>query len=447
VDYKWRDFRPDLNGDWVVDFKDFAFFANHWRPGPTAGGISFDGEPNNLSGYVTMSIAEQDANTYRVFTLIDGQLYREFFIDTEWAPAVGIHTERFANGPHSIKIVSIDMYGNVMCSQTNEVVFNNELSMLTRSNGFEPGKDFILYASGSGNYTVEVNDIVTGEVIYNQSFIDDINAKVPASCFTDQSGIYRFSINNSQSFLVGSNFNKKDYPQNSDKMMVISIGSEDVGKAKEACWTAVKRVADSKGILTVLLDYENCTWENLKHCLMLDNVKMWYHVSHGNDQVRRYKRIPGILLPQRTCVEINGGLLFSYVDEGMGGYQNNPSVAELGYANSGKMTFIQINACESLKYPDFAIQMGMDSDYNRRFEPPYSQIYIGWYNPAFVYDIITEYNRFEVAYWNSLSDGYSVKSAVEAGHNAISHHTERDPSTNFRYYGAYWDAKQFHYPE
>jgi hypothetical protein len=64
-----------------------------------------------------------------------------------------------------------------------------------------------------------------------------------------------------------------------------------------------------------------------------------------------------------------------------------------------------------------------------------------------VYDIITEYNKFEVAYWKSLSEGYTVKAAFEAGHLAISHHTEMDPSMNFRCYGAFWDSKAFHYPE
>jgi hypothetical protein len=154
VDYKWRDERADLNGDGVVNFGDFAMFANEWQPGPTAGDISFDGDPNNLSGYVTMSIPDPEPNTYRVFALLDGKLHREFFIEME-SPFVGIHSERFANGPHSIKIASIDIYGSVICSQTNQVIFNNELSSVTMSEFYELDEPYCLYAFGSpeANYT------------------------------------------------------------------------------------------------------------------------------------------------------------------------------------------------------------------------------------------------------------------------------------------------------
>jgi Ca2+-binding EF-hand superfamily protein len=82
VDYSFMFVKYDLNNDRFIDFLDFALFANEWQQScePIPANISpdFSEDPNNLSGYVQVSISVTDPNIHRAFVLLDGKKHGEF---------------------------------------------------------------------------------------------------------------------------------------------------------------------------------------------------------------------------------------------------------------------------------------------------------------------------------------------------------------------------------
>jgi hypothetical protein len=414
VDYKWRDFRPDLNGDWVVDFKDFAMFAAQWQPGPMSGELSFDGEPNNLSGYVTMSIAEPEPNTYRVFTLIDGTLHREFFIETE-SPFVKIHTERFANGPHSIKIVSMDIYGNVICSQTNEVIFNNELSSVAMSECYELDKPYCLCAFGSpeANYTVDVNDSFDGNTVYSGNFTGSIQAVVPAEAFAADHIIYDLMVVNSSSpegpricAMLGKNYDKDGY--NPNAKMVVSVGSEIASThckdVIDAALTAGMAKIATKGKYdeVIYLGHGKSTWDRVKYCLQLPYVKIWVHFSHGT---------PDHIWFTGENIE-KDEKVYAFKDWGP------HSLEELGFKENPKLNFVYFHTCEGAATDDFAEALGI-----LPVEGVGDKAFIGWTIGVFTKQgasiYFQSFNPYTEYLWYALGSGNTLRDAKASAWNAI----------------------------
>ncbi|MFA5251408.1 MAG: NosD domain-containing protein [Phycisphaerae bacterium] len=199
-------YKYDLNNDGSIDFLDFAFFAQDWLQTGTSllPNIvpTFDKDPNNLNSYVEMKYSGADPRTFASYVLIDGQFCGQFYL----ADGPGeystkrIATENFANGPHIIKIISVDYDLNIICSQANQVIFNNELSEVTIDNSYSLEKPFYLVATGSpsASYTVEVNDFLKGDVkVYEKTFAGDINAVIPPETFAADSQYYELKIKDS----------------------------------------------------------------------------------------------------------------------------------------------------------------------------------------------------------------------------------------------------------
>ena len=456
ADPNFIDTRADLNGDDFVDFKDFALLSAEWL---NIGGVgftdiqpTFDGDTNNLTGYVSLSVTIPDPNIYRVFTLVDGKKHREID-DLKDFSNIGLHTERFTNGPHYVKMIGLDINGNVICSLRTEINFNNTLSSVTRAKGFIPGADFHFYALGSEaeTYLLELYDSYSESIVYSNTFEGTIAASIPSTAFVNAQRVYELKINKQNPLVEGmpptmessddelevvitKQFNINDYPQGCGLRAVASIGNESVGINKAKCWKAFVKLCIQKGYKVVVLRYEDCTWRNLKHLLMLEGLWAWHHSAHGNDQLLEDTWLEQ---PQRTCVTIKGDKLFSFLDKDYPGmypklsswYEDNPSVAELGLANSGKMKFVRINACESAKYSDFAAEMGMFSDSNLEIPPIGDQTFLGWkdfvpeidWKPSFIKK--RQYSAWEEDLFKYLQND----TLWDAINNAIAEdHTNRD---------------------
>jgi len=475
----------DLDENLVVDFRDFAILASSWlntydmsdlsamcenwliTGGPAPNLLpSFDQDPNNFSGYVKVTTTISDPQIHRAWLMIDGEKYGEF-AESDWGQSVDVKTEQFANGNHSVKIVF--MYGaSVICSQTVSTIFNNEVSMLIGSEGFTPGKDYYLYGLASGNYLVELVDIINNSTIYSQAFTNGITAHVAASAFTEEDGAYNLSLKaevagmasggegtlldtswvDVVNWVIARSFCKEDFPQNCNIQMVVSVGDKSLERDKEKCWRGALSAAVIKGIRPVFLNAKSCTWENLSYCLRLDNVKMWYHCSHGAYDL--------IGQPPRQNITTASGKVFSYLRKDYDPnnippdyqalswyYENNPSIAELGFVqDTDKMIWVQFNACYSARTLEFPYMLGIlpvDDPINIG-----TQVFIGWYNSALINDIIGKYNQFEEDYWESLRSGNMLKDAVEdslpigGGTNILE---------SFRYYGVIdWQYAFFRYP-
>jgi len=429
ADPNFIDTRPDLNGDDFVDFKDFALLSSEWLK---IGGVgftdiqpTFDGDIDNLSGYVEINLSTSEPNMYQAYVLLDGKKQGLFDFNEDFGNVV-IQTECFTNGRHYVKIVGLAINGNVICSQITKIGFNNELSMVTASKGFEPGKDYYLYASGSGTYFVSLDDLVNEDPnIYTDTFVDQINICIPADTFVEEYGLYELTINrqgeksgDSSSYedVIARKFRKKDFPQDIDIRMVVSVDSEDLWRAKRTLVTIVVQEALADYIYVVFLGPGTCNWDNLSHCLNIDRVKMWYHLAHGDSDLP--------LNPPRECIKIGGDRVFSYLKKDFATvppdyqnmrfyYENNHSIAELGFWDNPKFIWVQFNSCESAATTEFPTHLGMTGP----GQPQGGSIFIGWKEKVPVYDIIgPEYNKWEWNLWDWLGRGFNLQHAYdEAG--------------------------------
>jgi hypothetical protein len=412
-----------------------------------------------------------DPNVYRAFALIDGEFFSEFSNCHE-SPKIGIKSQNLANGSHSIKIVVLynDM---IICSQPREVVFNNEM-VIVGSERFVPGEDYIFYSSGSGIYQVQLKDRINEQTTFSQVFENNINCVIDACDFPESWGVYELDIQRQISTLsteinktdainyeeiirrvISRRFRMEDFnpddPNSPRPKAVISIGSEELEVDKEQCWLACVRACVYKGIYPVLLRYGDCSWNNLRFCILHPAVKIWYHVAHGNYQL--------LFQPVRQCVQSADGWIFSYLDRNLDQgnlppdyermswyYENNPSLADLGLWESSKMIWVQFNCCYSGHTPQFPNVLGMLRG-GWPGDPIGSQIFIGWKDSALVYDIVGRYNEFEETYyWPLLRQGYNLKDAVEDGTSSIPVAGLRIRN-NFIYYGVVdWQYAWFRYP-
>jgi hypothetical protein len=357
---------------------------------------SFDGDPNNLSGYMQMSIPVQDPDIYRVFALIDGKFYMEFFIEMEGGPYIGIHTESFANGPHFIKIVSMDVYGNVICSTTNEIIFNNELSNVAMGEGYELGKPYSLYAFGSSgaSYIVEVNDSFDDNTVYSGNFTGDIQAVIPAEAFAADHLIYDLTIENSANpegqKIYAMLFKEMAFNRNSAVRMIISVGSE---VAETYCSKVIEAIKNAGYVrlggtnYVIPLPFRESSWDNVRRHLQLRDVKIWAHIGHGTS----------------NSIAFNDGEISA------------SRLEELGFKQNPKLNFVYFHTCDSASSDQFAEALGiLPIEY---YDGLGIRAFIGWNGDVYIRDTITillrEYNTYTKLLWEFLGSGNSLHTSIQ----------------------------------
>ncbi|MDD5327753.1 MAG: right-handed parallel beta-helix repeat-containing protein [Phycisphaerae bacterium] len=447
----WGDI-PDISGDGFVNLEDFALLASQWELNcePMLPNIvpSFDQDPNNLSGYVHMSIDVSDQRTYKVFALIDGLLQREFFIEMEDEnPFIGIHTENFTNSTHEIKIVSMDVDGRVVSSQTNEVVFNNELSHVAMEEGYQLDKPYCFYAFGlSGtDYTVEVNDGFDGTTVYSGDFTGNIQAIIPGEVFSEDHLIYDMNVSSPEVFLLmanGDGFDritassssrsgkmsasvtkKVDYDPDSTARMIVSVGSEDVAMyCKEVINAVVTKGGGRIGTNYVIpLSWRKSTWDNVKRWLQLQDVKIWVHFGHG---------CYGYESKWNQIIEFNGEKVSAF-----NSWWYPHSIEELGFMENPKLNFVYFHTCEGGATSQFAEALGILPINGF----PGDKAFISWTDEVPFRDSITvllqSYNPYTKALWEGLGAwGENLHDAKERASDATPA-VGQEISTKLRDYG------------
>lgn len=468
----------DLDENLKVDFKDFAILASGWQTtydindladlchnwllqgGPAQNIIpSFDQDPNNITGDVSVNVSVSDVEITRVYMFIDGEQYLQYG-DIQENPTTYLETQYFRNGPHTVKIISQDANHMVYCSEAVDVNFNNPVSSLIMDESFIPGEDFHIMALGNSNYDISVYDIVNETTSYSGTSTGQINITIPAASFPEEYGAYDFKMtpqgdpdNPLFNFLIRRTFSYEDLYGTGTKAggswvmkMVVSIGDKKLDKDKEKCWRAALRAGAKKGFAPgIIIPAMGDEWfEFLGLALTFPQCKIWYHVGHGN-----YKTI-WPWNPERTFISSPSGKIFSYLKkdldpvppdyEKVWGYEGCHSIAELGQRYTDKMIWVQINACYSCRNLDFAQMIGTPSD-----DPIGKQVYIGWKSSALVHDILGNYNQFEYDYWKDLTYGAMLRDAVmdnlpPGGGTRI--------LENFRYFGVIdWQYAWFRWPE
>jgi hypothetical protein len=457
----------DYDGNFKVDFKDFAILANGWQniygiddlftmvdewltaiSGHPQISISVTGDVNSLNGEVGVSVAGCSYLTAEVSIFIDGECQGKMMHEDGTTPGITINTPSYLNGSHSLKAVVTDYNGLITLSENLDVNFNNSLNNVTLPDGFVPSKDFYLYALGTGNYSVEILDIINDEVVYTGSFQNGISAHISSNTFSEPYGVYKITAMGTSTLFsttIGPTFSIANYPPDCNSKMVVSIGSEDLEIHKEKSWQAALKAGIGKRFNPILLRYKDCTWNNLSYCLKLNNVKIWYHCSHGNFDLW--------FQPPRQCIETADGLVFSYLKKDFNPvppdyqelwyYEKNHSLAELGFWNTHKLNWVQFNACYSAHTCEFPFYLGiLEGEWPGN--PIGDKIFIGWKDKAYASDILAKYNQFEESYWDKLRWDEMLENAVMdslppgGGTNILE---------NFQYYGVIdWQYAWFRYP-
>ncbi len=169
--------------------------------------LTFDKDSNNLSGDVNVGVGDKNHNKelFKVIVLLDGKRQGEFFssedpCDSEMDGSVMIRTQFFTNGPHTVTLMSKDSNLAIVCQTHTKVVFNNELSSVSKSAGYWFDSPFCfaaLSSSPSANYIVEVNDSNGNINLYSRNFTGDINAVIPPEVFAEDSQIYYLKVRDS----------------------------------------------------------------------------------------------------------------------------------------------------------------------------------------------------------------------------------------------------------
>jgi hypothetical protein len=362
--------------------------------------VIFDQDANNISGHTYITVDGSDEIFGKIFLFVDGQMYTVMDTPIEW-PTL-INSTCNSNGPHTFKIVGIDENYNVICGRTTTAVFNNELSAVTMSKGYEIGKDYYLYAFGSlsSDYIVEIKDSSDSNTVYSENFTGNIQAIIDPDAFAADSLIYDLTVKNSStpenaiiSTMISKAFNIEDYE---DAKMVVSVGSADL-ESEDRCAQVIKAVIDAgkkrSGIgkeYIVPLTYSNSTWDTVKQCLLLPHVKIWVHFGHGYYGWRSV---------WNQIVEFNGESVSAQES-----WWYKHSMTELGFQETHKLNFVFFHTCYGAKKIQFAEALGI-----LPIDDPIgigTRAFISWHSFALSVDWYAWYNSYlEMLRASSLQAG------------------------------------------
>jgi hypothetical protein len=475
--WDWNCSFADMDDNMTVDLRDFAILADSWQETYDINDLkimadkwlwtestfpnivtSFDGEPNNLSGYAQMSITVPDPNIYRVFALIDGKLYDEIWLPGDFeSPTRGIQTEYFSNGSHYIKIVSVNYDLNVICSQVNEVIFNNEISNIGISEGYQLSKPFYFYAFGpsSANYVVDVEDQIEDTTVYSENFTGNIQAAIPAEDFNNDSQFYKLIVKDLSGNVKFGEFFGRDYEADEFEeesssgvatssigdpntyKMIISIGSWDLERDCNAVISEIVERSRTKfGIDTksvMLLTYRQSGWGHVKYRLQsLPNVKIWFHFGHGGYPILN------------QSIEFRGGLSVSAFRS----WWHDHSMTELDFQESHKLNFVFFHSCYGARTTQFPEALGIHPIPLE--EMPGERAFISWKDKAFKGDWIKQYNSYLIILFQQMiACGANLRDAKAETEDPIHGIKDVDEiSLNLTLYGVASDQfVYFSYPD
>jgi len=432
---------PNVNfdGEDLIDFRDFTFLAPEWKlrtnPFPPDIAPTFDQDPNNLRGDVTVSIPSLDY-VHRAILLLDGKAVGYFF-DIFTTPTTILDTRRYSNGRHKVKLVLLTE-GNIFTTTPIDVCFNNSLSILTRPEGFRVEKDYCVYAlSDPNSYTFRLYDVNDG-IMFEQDCNDGVKICISSSLFDDDSYIFYlevsyFSSSQKMNMMTRGDISGKVVPKtpiieeyDREKVkrkapqIIISVGDPDTMIDAAVFWSSCLQAAHRQRMRPVVLPGGACVWQNLQFCLQLPSVQLWYHVGHGNYRVQMqdntWRERPLIVLA-------DGRRLFSHLRNHPPGHhldaqdlglvcQSEFAISDLGSQAINKLIWVQFDTCYSGRTDEFARAFGMVDVFG---DPVGDRIFIGWNEKiAPDYEEGPRYDLFEITYWSLLGSGSSLKETLQS---------------------------------
>ncbi|MBN1788140.1 MAG: hypothetical protein JW806_07065, partial [Sedimentisphaerales bacterium] len=412
VDSRLFDTRPDFNWDDIVDFEDFTVLANEWRTvteGNPAVSISVDGDANNLSGEVGISVTGCPYSTSEVYIFMDGQLMGKSTYESDSIPGMIINTPSYANGSHSLKAVVCDFNNPFTVSANLAVDFNNPIYYLNIESAYEPNQPFQILGvnAADGNSIVKLSRWWNEEVVWSQQVSGELNIDIPGSVLEGQ--IYDISIeqeittasssSGSQQFeskssslpeidwetIYKKGITAKYNPNELYKFAIFlpdayyweTLSLFNTADCRRDAVAGIVNRCETMGIKYIILYRDQCTWENFSRVLTgptSPSVIYAYVVSRGNIA------LPGEHVNNRTYFKISNGYVVSYLSPSEplgGGWDGNPEVHSLASLGIGGNQFklVWIDICYNGYNNDMA-----QSWMNLSGNPILNKLYVGWFN-------------------------------------------------------------------
>lgn len=455
----------DLNNDQTVNFLDFSIFASQWQltemyidlvDVETCNSI----DPNNVSGYVGICLKNIPLSAQTVSVYLDNTPIDNWIRDwTNWE-LIGFESYFFSNGWHTIHLVGMDIYCQVVNYKPINVRFNNLLYKVTADDYFHHSEDKEIGGFYDGNDTLEAE--VTnwdGQVIWSDTYSGShINIVIPGAMFSNKH-ICELTIEESEGGMASTadskkwkkkiykKFVKEDF---SGVRMVLLLPSPDLVDAKFSLICTIMNSCELQNVPYGCIYYHDNTPENWTYVFRtLGGAKDIYYGGHANSHVGSvqrtnlvtYRKIPGpdwFFVPPigwgtdpLRYYEVPALSHTKYSEQGAEELPNNLDewgfdLRDLNLKEDDKIRIGWFDGCRTAGYesgeegedriccPDLAKTFGflsLKAQGNKR------SIFFGWRmiteNRPGLPDIFSFVNAGQKIIWEALGEGRTIGQALE----------------------------------
>jgi len=438
----------DLDGSMRVDFRDFVLLAAGWRTIYDiddlnkmadewlhyAGGAQIQITGDSNSGYVDVGVIGWTPDMRRIFLLVNGKYFREFY-DFRNGDTLTMDISQLGNGGHQLKVVSVDKDRNLICSSITNISFSCPLNYCVLPANYEPNKPcyFAAFNPTAGDVSVKVY-ADGGNLVWSQAYSgNSIFGSIPAGITIQHELDY---VNFTCSEVSISKVTGPAPIVNTSYVKALIITPDMVMNLWD-CRTraAVKKAFKDKGIIYEELFGQYATDDAVAHYAEYGNVKYIYFAAHGGYRLQ-------------NGVDENDWALRTYIDlydyrvvsikqsdfapgqapswcEDLGIWEDlTRSFFSMGfrdlefvYANVCYGGRLKINSSNQLvegqrgevydfdaPQSDMSIALGMGDTSKSRF-------YQGWHDESTVYRFWlfeTEYQKWNQLEWEQLGNGENL---------------------------------------
>lgn len=408
----------DFNKDGIVNLFDFSVFAGQWQKTEmfielvdVETNDSID--PNNISGYVGVRLKNIPVSGEIVTVYVDNVQIGGWLSGlSDRERLISLESDSFSNGWHTIRLVSADIYGNVINHKPVNIYFNNLLYEVAGGDYFHPDEDYKFSDFYDGSSTLEAKVTnMDGQVIWSDTYSGShINIVIPGATFGSEQ-FCELSITESggagaggAAAASGSGITKKDLTKKFKQAdcpagvkMVIVLPNEDIFEARKDAIFACAKACNRRNVSWVSLCNYDVTEDNLRFLYEKSSVKYIYWCGHANNYVK------GVYRTHTECwrYEKSGWWdiinnwhkikVFSCTRQTMPDAEELPDgwdnrgfdlgtirMSQSGYQmpESWNKKIVFVDGCLSATYPaDMAYAYGM---FSLQGQGSLDQIYIGW---------------------------------------------------------------------
>jgi hypothetical protein len=442
----------DLNGDKIVNFRDFALLAAGWLTTYDINNLNtitdkwLQLEPNiqiqiygdGNNGFVEVGANGYFSDTQRIFLLADGQYVGEIFGFRNGYP-LGIDVSKLGPGTHQLKAISVDAFEGVTCSNLTENTFNCFINYCFCPKFYEPNKPLHFYGFSSvGDISVKAFEYGEENSLWSKVYSgENLSGFIPAEVtvldnidyvvFEEGSSGQMMALSGSgSSGAAAKPVESLSEPNNIRALLILP--NHLVNELNGPVIEAVKETFKSRNIPYKSLGCWGSSAENIAKYADANkyNINYIYYTGDGN-----YIYIDASGNDSyRTYVEIDDGYLYSFKPSCVrGGFDlynmgfKNITFAFFDCCYTGRLVCDDDNLVEDDPgYPPDTEKKHNDMSKALRMDIGGSHFFQGWYGdkPAGMINykklgknVKNPYNYFSLYEFGKLKEGDNLQHALE----------------------------------